>query len=33
MELQLVRHEMCHIAPSLQASAALCLSLWYNIEH
>lgn len=29
MELMLVRHEMCHMNPSLQAAAALCLSLWY----
>ncbi|XP_065334347.1 G2/mitotic-specific cyclin-B2-like [Cloeon dipterum] len=32
MELQLVRHEMCHVRPSLQAAAALCLSLLVNLD-
>jgi hypothetical protein len=32
MELMLVRHEMCHMNPSLQAAAALCLSLWYVVH-
>ncbi|XP_059474143.1 G2/mitotic-specific cyclin-B2-like [Neocloeon triangulifer] len=32
MELLLVRHELCHVAPSLQAAAALCLSLLLNSE-
>ncbi|XP_065340429.1 G2/mitotic-specific cyclin-B2-like [Cloeon dipterum] len=32
MELQLVRHEMCHVRPSLQAAAAMCLSLFVNLD-
>ncbi|CAB3363563.1 Hypothetical predicted protein [Cloeon dipterum] len=32
MELQLVRHEMCHVRPSLQAAAAMCLSLFVNVD-